>query len=59
MKNILIIEDVNFLRNKKINCNFLLHNVLSYNFSIPLAIIPKVTTQIPTIIPTPAQPSMN
>ena len=60
MKNILIIEDVKtFFAIKKINCNFLLHNVLSYNFSIPLAIIPKVTAQIPTIIPTPAQPSMN
>ena len=47
------------LRNKKINCNFLLYHVLSYNFSIPLAIIPKVTAQIPTMIPTPAQPSMN
>jgi len=47
------------LRNKKINCNFLLYHVLSYNFSIPLAIIPKVTAQIPTMIPTPTQPSMN
>jgi hypothetical protein len=32
---------------------------LYYNDSIPLAIIPKVTTQIPTMIPTPAQASAN
>jgi hypothetical protein len=46
------------LRNKKLIVIFYFH-VLSYNFSIPLAIIPKVTAQIPTMIPTPAQPSMN
>lgn len=47
------------LNSKKISMIFLSYFILSYIDSIPLAIIPKVTAQIPIMIPTPAHPSAN